>query len=156
MYIVLILLIYYIPYKVLRLVKIVKQIACCFVAVFFGACTTGYINPPETEGTDSTASNDSYYFVKYVYEPEYWNTVSTKIEYTDESGKFIEGHGGRFSKSFLAGPVKKGYTAKIRFSCPYQYIHIACSIEISENGGPYIRRASTSGTSKGSTFYTIR
>ena len=128
--------------------RILTQLICCFVIAAFCACTNESINPP--------ISDDSYYFVKYVYEPETANTVSTQIEYTDERGQFVEDHGGRASKSFLMGPVKKGYTAKIRFNCPYQYIHIACSIEISENGGPYTRRATTGKTTRnGSTSYRI-
>lgn len=129
--------------------RILTQLICFFIAAMFCACTH--------ESTNSPILDDSYYSVKYVYEPEIRNTVSTKIEYTNEYGQFIEEHGGRSPKSFCVGPVKKGYTAKIRFSIPYSYIHIVCSIEISENGGPYIRKASTgSKTSKGSASYTIR
>ena len=131
---------------------------CYYLLIIVILCSCAKQGFNEPNDNTPTGNANTYYFIKYVYEPKSeTTTTSAKIKYTNESGEEVSASGGRFKVEFLAGPVKKGFNAKISFTIPQQNAFATCYIYVSENGGSYVQKASTGkNVNSGYTSYTIK
>ncbi len=142
--------------------SILIKYCCSIVLVLLCSCAKQGINEPNNDSESTNISTEaekgSYYFIKYIYEPQNQvTTASAKIKYTNESGEEVSASGGRFKVEFLAGPVNKGFDAKISFNIPQKNALATCYIYVSANGGPYVQKASTiRNVNAGNTAYTIK
>lgn len=135
---------------------------CAFITQVLASCTPESPltnNTEETNGTDSSVSEDVYY-VKYASDGlsrSYYYDVS----YTTEEGNSIhlpDIPGGDFERTI--GPVSKGFKSKFTISCNSSYpTTIAVRVEVKKNDNPFTVKKETVSAGGGyvisSVSYTI-
>ena len=94
----------------------------------------------ETIYVEPTPIEDSYY-VKYTFNQRtnYYSAGTVKYSYTTAGGTVAGSETSSVSETFVVGPIKKGFQAKISVSFVRSYMGtITSSIYVSKNDGDYV------------------